>query len=136
MKTDVGLWIDYRKAVIVICMHQSNQIRRISSHVETLVSDADVPQVSQQDRQDLRLDACLTKFYGKVVGVIRHADSIVMFGPDEAKNELRKKLEYQGLDARIVAVETTNSMTTGQLVAKVREHIGKRKPEHENQSTD
>ena len=129
MKTEVGLWIDYRNAVIVICMHQSNQIRRIPSHAEELVSDADAPYVSQQDK---RLNVHLIKYYGKVVGAIRHADSIVMFGPGEAKNELRKKLENQGLGDRIVAVETTNSMTTGQLVAKVREHIERRKPEHEN----
>lgn len=136
MKTAVGLRIDYKEALIVTCMNQRDQIRRISSHVETLVSDADVPQVSQQERHDLRLDAHLTKYYGKVIGAIRHADAILIFGPGNAKNELHKKLARQGLAEQIVTIEVADSMTSGQIAAKVREHIGKRKPEHENQSTD
>lgn len=136
MKTEVGLWIDYREAVIVTCMNQIEQIRRIPSHVEELVDDADVPHVSQQDRHDKRLDAHLSKYYGKVIGAIRHADSIVIFGPGKAKGELQKKLENQGLAEQIVAVETTDSMTVAQITAKVREHIRKRKAEHEIQNTN
>ena len=136
MKTEVGLWIDYREAVIVTCMNQREQIRRIPSHVEELVSDADVPHVSQQDRHDKRLDAHLSKYYGKVIGAIRHADSILIFGPGKAKGEIQTKLESQGLAEQIVAVETTDSMTTGQIAAKVREHIRKRNSDHETPNTD
>ena len=136
MKTEVGLWIDYKEAVIVTCVNQRDQIRRIPSYVEKLVADADVPNVSQQDRHDLRLDAHLGKYYGKVIGAIRHADSILIFGPGNAKNELQKKLDRQGLAEQIVTMEVAESMTAGQIAAKVREHIRKRKPEHENQNTD
>lgn len=125
MKTEVGLWIDYREAVIVTCVNHMEKIRRIPSHVEKLVSDADAARVSQQDRHDKRFDAHLCKYYGKVIGVIRHADSIVIFGPGKAKSELQKKLENQGLAEQILAFETTDSMTAGQIVAKVRELVRK-----------
>jgi stalled ribosome rescue protein Dom34 len=136
MKTEVGLWIDYREAVIVTCMNQREQIRRIPSHIEELVSDADAPHVSQQDRHNKRLDAHLSRYYGQVIGVIRHADSIVIFGPGKAKGELQTKLESQGLAEQVVAVETTDSMTVDQITAKVREHFRKRNSDHETQNTD
>ena len=123
MKTAVGLRIDYKEALIVTCMNQRDQIRRIPSHVEEIVADADVTHVSQQERHDLRLDAHLTKYYGKVIGAIRHADAILIFGPGEAKGELKKRLKKANLSGRIVGMETVDKMTDHQIAAKVRQHF-------------
>lgn len=136
MKKAVGLWIDYKEAVIVTCMNHRDQIRRIPSNIEGLVEDTDIKDSAGQDRNELRLDAHLGKYYGKVIGAIRHADSIMIFGSGKAKNELQKKLNSQGLAEQIVSVETVESMTTDQIIAKVREHIRKRKSNHEIQNPD
>jgi hypothetical protein len=60
-----------------------------------------------------------------VISHIRDADSILIFGPGEAKGELKKRLESKGLGGRIVAVETTDKMTERQIAAKVRAYFQK-----------
>lgn len=123
MKSQIGLWIDHREAIIVTLMDQVEEMIRITSDVEEFVSDADAPHVSQQDRHDKRFDAHLSKYYGKLITIIHNAGSILIFGPGEAKNEFQKKLERRGLSKYVVAVETTDNMTEAQIVAKVREHF-------------
>jgi stalled ribosome rescue protein Dom34 len=122
MKTQVGLWIDHREAVIVTLIDAVQEITRITSNIEELVSDADAPHVSQQDRHSRRIDAHLNRYYNEVIDAIRDADAIVIFGSGEAKGEFQKQLEHQGLAEHIVAVETADSMTEGQIAAKVRQY--------------
>jgi hypothetical protein len=56
---------------------------------------------------------------------MRDAESILIFGPGEAKGELRKRLERNNLGGRIVAIETVDKMTDRQIAAKVRQHFPK-----------
>jgi hypothetical protein len=58
-----------------------------------------------------------------VVSFLRNADSIWIFGPGEAKGELKKRLERENLDGRIYRVETAGKMTDRQITAKVRQHF-------------
>jgi hypothetical protein len=53
----------------------------------------------------------------------RDAESIFLFGPGEAKGELKKRLEDDHLDQLIQAVETVDQMTDRQIAAKVREYF-------------
>jgi hypothetical protein len=57
-----------------------------------------------------------------VIAEIRGAESIQIFGPGEAKGELEKRLEHEGLKTRIFTIETVDKMTDRQISAKVREH--------------
>lgn len=125
MKSQVGLWIDYREAVIVTLIDQDEEITRITSDVEVLVSDADAPHKSQQDRHKKCFDNQLGKYYGKLINTIHNADSILIFGPGKAKYEFHKKLDQRGHREQIVAIETTDSMTEPQIAAKVRGHFVK-----------
>ena len=54
---------------------------------------------------------------------IRDAESILIFGPVEAKGELKKHLEREGLGGRIVGIETVDKMTEPQITAKVRQYF-------------
>ena len=47
----------------------------------------------------------------------------MIFGPGEAKGELKKRFEKEKPGAHIVMVETTDKMTEGQIVAHVRHHF-------------
>ena len=125
MKSQIGLWIDRREAVIVTLIDQLEEITRITSDVEELVSDATAPHASQQDRHKKRIDNQLNKYYGKIINTIHNAGSILIFGPGEAKHDLQKKLERQGLSEYILAVETSDSMTEAQIVATVKHYISK-----------
>jgi len=66
-----------------------------------------------------------------VIASIRDAESIIIFGPGEAKGELKKRLERINLGGRIVSVEIFDKMTDRQIVAKVRQYFAKSHSETE-----
>jgi hypothetical protein len=47
----------------------------------------------------------------------------LIFGPGEAKVELKKRLEKVKLHGNIVGMETVDTMTDNQIVSKVRQHF-------------
>ncbi len=65
----------------------------------------------------------LPQHYDQVIAAIRDADAIQIFGPGEAKGELKKRIEHEGLKTHILAIETVDKMTDRQISAKVREHF-------------
>ena len=123
MKQNIGLWIDHREAVIVTLNDDMEEIDHITSDLEDVVSDADAPHPSQQDRHGKRVDAQLNKYYEHLINIIHNAGSILIFGPGEAKYEFQKKLHNRGLSEHLSAIETTDSLTENQIVAKVKDHF-------------
>ncbi len=76
-----------------------------------------------EDVIDRRYGNRLSRYYDGVATLLRNADSIWIFGPGEAKDELKKRLEHQDLGGRIDRVETVDKMTDRQITAKVRQHF-------------
>ncbi len=131
MKKEIGLWIDHRKAVIVLITDEGEDIQKIESGMGRHVryrgaSTTKSPYSTQYQQGDDQLDNKLTeqlnKFYDEVITHVRAAEAVLIFGPGEAKGELEKRIEREGLKARIV-VETTDKMTDRQIAAKVKEHF-------------
>jgi CO dehydrogenase/acetyl-CoA synthase epsilon subunit len=60
-------------------------------------------------------------YYDAVIACLRDAESILILGPGEAKDELRKRLEKNKLGGRIEGVGTADKMTDRQIELKVRE---------------
>ena len=122
MKRQVGLWIDHRKAVIVFLAGQEEEIKVIESNVEKQIRRSAASRsggsfesqaVPSDDRQQREFTGHLNTYYNEVISCIRDAKSILIFGPGEAKGELKKHLEREGLGGRIVGVETVDEMTDG-----------------------
>ena len=63
--------------------------------------------------------------YNAVIACVRDAESILIFGPGEAKGELKKRLERNKLGGRIVGIEAIDRMTDRQIAAKVRRYFQK-----------
>jgi len=126
MKSEIGLWIDHRQAVIVVVTDAGEETKHIISNMEKHVrfSSGSSEDGSQEDVRDRQFENHLNSYYDEVIAVIRDADSIQIFGPGEAKGELEKRLEHEGLKGRIVGIETVDKMTDRQIAAKVREHFG------------
>jgi hypothetical protein len=76
-----------------------------------------------EDSLDRKFGNHLNNFYDQIIAVIREADSIKIFGPGEAKGELEKRIENEGLKERLIVIETVDKMTDRQIAAKVREHF-------------
>jgi peptide subunit release factor 1 (eRF1) len=127
VKKNIGLWIDHREAVIVVITDKDEQIIKIKSNSEkqTRVAGGSRKDGLQQTEsvRDNKFANNLGQFYDDVIAQIRDAALIQIFGPGEAKGELVKSLEAEGLKERIVGVETTDNMTDNQIMAKVRERF-------------
>ncbi len=134
MSTKVGIWIDHRKAIVVDISEQGEKIEEIVSGVEKQLQRAgDRPlegnyestKVPADDRRQRDFTKHLNIYYAAVITAIRDAESILIFGPGEAKGELKEQLEKNHLDGHIVDIETVDKMTNPQIAAKVRAYFAK-----------
>lgn len=131
MKKEVGLWIDHRKVVIVTVQDDVVVTRQFKSDMEKHVRFArgshskgqhEIVGSSSEDVRDRSFEDHLNSYYEAVIYLIRDADSILIFGPGEAKVELEKRLKRDELGGRIVGIETVDKMTNNQIKAKVRDY--------------
>jgi len=132
MADKAGVWIDHRNAVIVIVGAHGEQTLRVASHVEKhpersgdspLKGSYEARQVPPDDRREMALTGELNIYYDAVIAAVHGAETLLIFGPGEAKGEFKKRLEKHKLGARIAAVETEDKMTDGQIAAKVRKYF-------------
>ena len=130
MKRKVGLWVDHRKAIIVIVTDKGEEMRLIISKVEKqLRRSGDSPLKGRYEPQQVPADNSrlrtlmghLNIYYDAIIACIADAESILIFGPGEAKNELKKCLERKKLGKCIKSIQTVDKMTTPQILAKVRQ---------------
>ncbi|MCX5870829.1 MAG: hypothetical protein NTY00_09410 [Deltaproteobacteria bacterium] len=134
MKKTAGLWIDHRKAVIVVVSNKGEETKVIESKVEKQsaqpagepsTSPYESHMVPADDTLQRKLTDQLNTYYDEVISLIHNAEAILIFGPGEAKGELKKRLERHKLSGLIKAVETVDDMTDRQIAAKVREYFQK-----------
>ena len=125
MNKKVGLWLDHKKAVIVSITNNGEERRIITSDMEHYVrySNNAPGDGSTEDVRDRRFWNHLGEFYDKVIAQIGDAKSIQIFGPGEAKNELKKRLEGEGMLDNIVSVDDAEILTDRQVAKRVRERF-------------
>ena len=133
MSSKSGIWLDHRKAVIVHLTEGSETITTIESNVEKhperggdspLKGPYEALQVPADDSRQRALTGELNIYYDAVIAALPHQATVVIFGPGEAKVELRKRLAKIKPDVRVSATETEDKMTDRQIIAKVRAHFG------------
>jgi hypothetical protein len=134
MRTKVGLWIDHRKAIVVAVTDKGEETALIISAVEKqLRRSGDSPlkgtyepqQVHADDSRQKALTGQLNIYYDAVIASIRDAEAILIFGPGDAKGELKKRLKKNNLAGRIAGIETVDRMTDRQIAARVRKYFQK-----------
>ena len=132
MRTKVGLWIDHKKAVIVTVTEKGDETGIIISKVEKQLRRAgDSPlkgpyeqdQVPEDNSRQKSFTIHLNSYYDAIIASIGDAESILIFGPGEAKGELKKRLKKKNMGGRIAVLETVDKMTDRQIAAKVRQHF-------------
>lgn len=131
MKANAGLWIDHREAVIVVLSEAGETTKHVQSTVEKQLRRSGEPshgsfeaqQAPADDSRERAYSGHLAHYYEEIVSYLRDAGSILIFGPGEAKGELKKRFEHDKSGTRTVAMETADKMTEPQIVAKVRHHF-------------
>jgi hypothetical protein len=111
MKAKVGLWIDHREAFIVVLTEKGEETKRIESTVEKQLrrsgrspsNESFEPQlVPADDTRERDYMGHLANYYDEVIACIGDAETILIFGPGEAKGELKKRMERDKIGIRIV----------------------------------
>jgi hypothetical protein len=92
------------------------QLRRAGD--SPLQGPYEAQQVPADDSRERKRTGQLNIYYDAVIASIREADSLLIFGPGEAKGELAKRLERSHFSGRIVGSETADKMTHRQIAAK------------------
>ena len=132
MKKKVGLWIDHRNAIVVSLYNKREDVEVILSKVEKHLSRSEnenhnnpyeTQQIPADDIKQRVFTGELNVYYDSVVEAIRDANAIFIFGPGEAKNELKARIEKSNLGEHIVGMETADKMTEVEIVAKVKHHF-------------
>lgn len=132
MKTNAGLWIDHRQAIVVFVSDTGEEIKQISSDAEKqlrrsgsrpLEGNYEAQKVPDDDRRQRVFTAQLNTFYDEVIDCIRDAESILILGPGVAKDELKARLDENNLGDRVSGVETVDNMTDPQIAARVRQYF-------------
>jgi hypothetical protein len=118
--------------VIVIVTNKEEELKLIVSHVEKRPGrSGDAPssmhwepqRLSADDSRQRELTRHLNVYYDAVIACIRDADEVLLFGPGEAKGELKERIERNGLGGRVISVETVDKMTDRQIAARVRQRF-------------
>ena len=124
MKKAAGLWIDHKRAVVVLLSGDAEEIKRIESDVRKSGNHSD-SSVRADDLLQNEFTEHLNKYYDEVIVLLGKAETILIMGPGEAKGELKKRLEKSPLKGSEVEVETVDKLTENQIVSKVREYFVK-----------
>jgi hypothetical protein len=125
MNKKVGLWLDRGKAVIVSIENKMEGKRIITSDMENYILHSTVVpgDGSPENIRDKRYWNHLGEYYDRIIAHIRDAAEIQIFGPAEAKYELQKHLEDEGLAGHIVSLEDSGRLTDLQIATKVQKRF-------------
>lgn len=130
-KTRIGLWIDQKKAVVVIVTGKGEEIKTIPSGEDSCfkhsngaspINDFGRKDFPAHDLIEKDMDMHYQKYYDEVIALICKADAVYVFGPGSAKDMLKKRMEANSQVTRNVKVETADKMTDNQIKEKVKNH--------------
>ena len=122
--------MDHREAHILFLWRGGEVAKLIRSNVEKQLrrsgdSPVDGPfeaqSVPASDSREKSYTGHMAVYYEEIVTAVRGAESVFIFGPGEAKGELRKHFDKHNLGGRIAGFETADKMTEPQIAAKVRD---------------
>jgi hypothetical protein len=103
----VVLWTNHKRAIIVSITDGVEEILHVKSK-----GDGGVEEKWRQHRGE---------YYRKVIRAIQDAQEIFIFGPAQAKMELKSEiLKVRTLSQKVVGTETADNMTENELVASAR----------------
>lgn len=127
----VGLWIDYRKTIIVSVMETWEEIKKVipaserhHKHPIELFPDDNYNSLqTSQAFSRKSFQEQINIYYDEVIANIYDASSILIFGSDNAKYELKFRLEINNLGDRIIGIETVDKMTDRQISVKILQQV-------------
>jgi hypothetical protein len=134
MKPKAGMWIDHKKAIVVTVNETGEEMQEIMSDVETqprrsgdspMKGNYESLQVPADDRRQKNFTGQINIYYDAVISSLGDAESVLIFGPGQAKDELRERLQSLNLNGFAIEMETVDKMTEPQIAAKIHQYFAK-----------
>jgi hypothetical protein len=130
MSTKTGIWIDGSKAIIVKLNHSIESAIELKSNIETAVHhendiDKDVfmgkKHITKEKKFEERKKHQTIQFLKNVLENCTNSGELFVFGPGNLKTQLKDFiLKDKLLAVKLKAVETADSMTLEQIIARVK----------------
>jgi stalled ribosome rescue protein Dom34 len=125
MSHEVGIWLDHKKAVIVTVSAGQVSTKMLISDVGPHTRYAGSQEDGGEKKYEQRHRQDLDRYYDDVINQIGSPDALLLFGPGEAKLQLKDRLGRSNvLSEAVVAVESADKLTEPQIVAKIKEYYG------------
>lgn len=131
MKTQTGIWIDGSKALVVKLKNNTEHLSTIEAEIENRIHHFDEgdkgsfmgsSHINNERTFDERAKHQTEGYLKDVIEKVKDADELFVFGPGEIKIHLREQImNIVDLAPKLKAVETADSMTDNQVVAKVKD---------------
>lgn len=137
MHDRAGVWIDHSQAVIVFADAGRMSTDLVESYIEphsryqdsTGYPRADGPHAgSGEKKYEQRYRAHVRRYMDEVIDHLGPFHNLIIFGPGEAKLELRERLARRSrAKNRVVDVEPCERLSEAKVVDRVREYYGIRR---------
>ncbi|MFT6167721.1 MAG: hypothetical protein ACJASF_002421 [Vicingaceae bacterium] len=123
MENKTGIWVDFEKAFIIEANNEQESITKIESNIEHFNAHGG-PQDNVSETRLLERNLHQQKeFFSNVINKVKPNNEIVIFGPAEAKINLKKEFQnHNSFKGQTIPVETSDNMTENQMIAWVKEY--------------
>jgi stalled ribosome rescue protein Dom34 len=134
MKEKIGVWIDHRKAWIVVPSGKRRENAttvqvesgiedhtHIAKGVRTDITPGSMDKPSE-DKHQRNIQEQLARYYDRVIDNMCEARSILVFGPGQAKVELKNRIKSQRPTWNTPEIEPADRMTSQEIVERMLQH--------------
>jgi hypothetical protein len=132
MNHKVGIWIDHRKAVMVLASPDLVTAKTVESDVgpharyseRAAYPTPDSPRTGRGEKKyEERNRQSLDRYYDEVISQMGQPEALLIFGPGEAKLQLKERISNsKALSGLAVEIESTDKLTDAEIVAHVKQH--------------
>ena len=131
MGKNIGVWLDKEKAYVISVNGGNHKVEKIESNVESRVRyEGETKSYSKRGgaffnpskKRTKRQKHQLNQYLTDVTVRLSDAENVLIFGPADAKNELKKVLIHRK-DKPAIHLESADKMTENQMVAWVKDHF-------------
>lgn len=111
VKTVASLWIDRDKAVIVKSTRTGMEVRQIGAITESAAQNSDsnsaigenlLSDGEMMERRTHGIGKHLRNYYDTIIAAVRNAESVLIFGPDPAKTELKHRIKELNINVACI----------------------------------
>jgi stalled ribosome rescue protein Dom34 len=122
LKKSLGIWMNYTSANVIDIQDVNHTPYIIYSEFTPIVKHASL-QKSEKGMHE-KEERMKKEYFNELIAIIKNYESVLLFGPTKAKQELCNLIqEFPKLNEIQIVVFTTEDMTDNQKMAYVRKHF-------------